>query len=1096
MRYLNVVFSLSFLFSVSADPLPKYPSRNMNTVVIQKNDDGILEPTSNHLPILDMTRDGRIGIKRSDGYRTYIEGSARGGAPLYLLKPEKVKAHFKHPQNELMGGGLMDEEGFRYRPGRHISLANRKKVNAVINSKNVMLSPHRTIVCEKFEERENPYVCDGNKDCYKVTLVTRFQKDLSTKIADVNYKKIRLAAIDATIKVSNPKTASARISSVTFDQSSFKVGPVLTFPKLAEPVIAGDNRLLVTRVHRGKRFTLGGRRDGVTKIFNAKEDDINIVYSAYSEDEAQCDVTKWNNFKPISYAYADTYNNMKDRYKFARYPLRDSLGQTVEPGRELGGSYPWMDKDAVNLFYTAFGADHFYNFVSGNVVSPFQEKDDGDYVSPYDFSYKGFRAFAAEANLYEVRGSETVGITMAGFWTHGKSVLLDGQLNNTDYAFTIADRVRADGTRVKVNRKLELYSATPAGKAYEDVGAMRELGDTPLIIREYHKDLTPNSTFMGSVENRLNYHTGMKPVTPRDVVWLFGSTRYTEEVAFDDYMNPFMVINAEMTAPVGYELGHRMKHYDGFERSVAQSNDFSGFPQVPLSTPALIQNASTAPPEFLTPPHYGKLHGNARIEPIAKGGIHGKGLWLDSNSGVTFSIPSQTSTAVDAKFDITTNKNWYMSLFLDARDKTSASDLRNLVSWNSRSIALRKVREGAYLFDRLVFREGTKVIGYFHLPDGLKIKNKRWRNIGVSFNGNSGPYIYIDGMYAGAARPSKAEYKTRLAQIFSLDSGSQIVVGQRSGISTAGVNGWIDDFKLIARNPTLEERCNYSRGTLAQIDPAQNSYWLGVANSYPMGTHRTISKIIGKPESSPDKYVCFTRYYGGAKVGDELNSDYHANLKNMPTGFVSVREDVLKIKNKLVYNQPRPSFTKNHFCLSCHVSDDLNPNNELNLTALERHGHLAMQHDTRRQPMQSASVLRGVIPANYFGKGKPARAITSNTESFVDQWLHPVINNLNVSWNKGTTHTYSFDIRYLDEENDVKTIAPCVHSGILKTKNSLIFNGACYNGKKPNLNSETKIRICSAKDNSWRDKSKVNCTPYLPLSLRKGNQMILNLKHK
>lgn len=938
----------------------------------------------------------------------------------------------------------------------------------------------------------NPYVCDGNKDCYDLTFITRYQKDIPYEIDGRKYRKIRLGAIDATIKVSNPKSVNAKVTSVEYHQGSFKIGPVFTFPKIAEIVTAGDNRLLVTRVHRGKAYKRNRLKEPYSLVHDAKEDDINIVYSVYPEGAAQCDVTKWKKFHPISYAHADKANAMKDRYKFARYPFRDSLGKIVQPGTEFGGSYPWMDMHAANLFYTAFGADHFYNIYGRSVETPFKENDeDSDYESPGFMNFSNFSSFDAESKMFEVRGSETVGITIAGFWTHGKSVLLDGQLNNADYAFTIIDRERTNSDRVKTNREVQLYGRTPAGRKYEKIGAVRELGDAPLIPKEYNMHLTNNSTFMGSIENRLNYHHAAKPATPRDVVWLFGSTRHTEEVAFDDYMNPFMLINAEMTAPVGYiKDSHRMKHYDGIEKSRKQSNYFSGFPQVPLATPALIQNNSTAPDEFLTPPFYGKIHGNSRIEPIAKGGIHGKGLWLDKASGVTFSIPTQSK----AKFNISKNKNWYMSLFVDPRGPIRKTELRSLVSFSDKSIALRKVQDDSYLFDRLVFRKGNTVVGFFHLPYNLRPTHKRWMNIGVSFLNNSYPQVYINGLYAGQARVSHDKYAHQLKNMISLHEGTQIVLGKNSVASTSGINGWLDEFKFLARNPTLEEKCNYSRGTLAKIDSKKNPYWLNIANSYPRKAHTDISNRIGKVGSS-DKYVCFTRYYGGARVGDRMTYDHHANLKNMPVGFKSVREEVLQIKNTLVYGQPRPDFKKNNFCLSCHVSGHLNPNPELNLLALKRHD-LAMQYDNRRQPMQSDKLIRGVIPANYFGRGMPSRTIASSKPAYVDQWLHPRLNSLAVSWNKGhSRHTYSFDIRYLDDD-EIVTVAPCVDARNLKTRTSFVFNGTCLRGQKIPLNSETEIRVCSAKNNRWADGKSVSCSPYKKLLYREGRHISVSIKHK
>ena len=41
---------------------PEFPSRNIDTVVLKWNSSGDIAPTTPHLPIVDFTRDGRVGL--------------------------------------------------------------------------------------------------------------------------------------------------------------------------------------------------------------------------------------------------------------------------------------------------------------------------------------------------------------------------------------------------------------------------------------------------------------------------------------------------------------------------------------------------------------------------------------------------------------------------------------------------------------------------------------------------------------------------------------------------------------------------------------------------------------------------------------------------------------------------------------------------------------------------------------------------------------------------------------------------------------------------------------------------------------------------
>ena len=956
-RLVATVAALAFT-GLSAHSDPEFPLRNIDTITVKKQDavvDGKTvkryQTLTPHLPVHDMTQDGRIGLLRRTG--------AGGAAPFYVMKPENIKHHLKHGSNEKMGANVISgTPDYSFSPDYYRNNGLKKKLKNYTNS--------RTILCEKTQENgHNPKACGSGKnfDCYKVTLVTRFN-DQRTKGSE----KVRFASVDAEVKVQSPKTKSAKIISVTLDKDTIELGPDFHVPKLAEPVIAGDGRLIVARVHNADLSLHDG-----TVVEKA-----NLAYNVYGKDKAQCNVNLWKNetWRPIAYAPYDTTNDMPGRYKFARFPFRDTLGNLVPKDGVLGGSYPWIDKAAANLFFEAYGRGAaFYNYKSNGAQR----------TTPYPDHSTQKPSDKDDAMNYESIGARTNGISMMGFWTQGKMIHFDGLLNNVDFNFTVSDRY--DGsTRLRVHRKLAIYnsSTTPSGQTYENVGGNREVG-SDVLKNEYHDMLTPNSSFLGSWENRFNYLTKALPVTQRDIVWHFSSTRHTDEIAFDDYMNPYMIINAEMTGAVAYEDGKEtMKHYDGFDTrglKDATAGDLSSFPTTVANDPVLIQNAVSAHPKFIKQPQYGRPVGNIRLEPIAKGGIHGKGLWLDGGSGVQFKIPSQA----DTKFSIKNQKDWFLSLFVDSRKSpgTAGSNTQIIVELNDsgRRIELAKWMNRTTTpnnaFDVVLLRDGDgKLMSVAKLPSLYRNTLRVWRNVGIQFRENHMPDLYIDGQKV-ATFDKRGSYTNAQVKAFFRPQPYHVITLGTADTSSIGFKGWVDDFKLVARAPTWEEKCNYARGTY--ITAPSSGYWKNKANTTPDGVHNQISSLTGYTKGT--KFLCYVRY--GAQTSLTAKEDF-AHRKNLPSNTTSVRQRLTHENQLLKFGKKRPDYTSNSFCLSCHTPKFSFTKSALDIRALQP-GTVNAEDDARRQPMQPAKMIRGVIPANYFGTGKPSSVKRGNYK--VDQWI-------------------------------------------------------------------------------------------------------------
>ncbi len=922
---------------------PDFPRRNVDTRTIQYIK-GSVQTTSPHLPSHDFSLDGRIAL-RLKGYGSSV--------PFYVLTPEKINHHLKHPSNAKVGANLMT--GDPYHGFSMVPLSKRfpKKLGDY--------SPKRSILCEKTEQHSNPYACNkGKSDCYKISVISRFHKDGFVKgQADNN---IRYASQDVLIQVNNPKTKNARIASIKPIYGTEKIGPNFNVPLLAEPVIVGDGRLLITRVnHKSLRLTGNFKNKQDAWVTNA-----NIVYSVYDKKEAQCDPSKWNQLIPIVNAHYDTKNNMKNRYKFARYPFRDSLGDIIPRNGDLGGSYPWMDKGAANLFFTAIGKGNtYYNEVDSIMKGIYQEAPDSRYYFvPRDND---------ERKDVEAGSARTAGISIAGFWTYGKTVLFDGLLNNSDYNFGISSPIHGDSTR-----KLKLYKNTPKGQFYEKLGMAREIGND-IEKGVYHKNLSQNSSFLGSIENRFNYIDAMMPVTQRDVVWHFGSSRHTEELVFDDYSNPHFLINADMTGAIGFTKGAAMRHYDGINKS----KETNALPHQLGRIPLLFQNASTAPAQFLTPPKYGYPLGDLRLEPISKGGIYGKGLWLEKSFGLSFDVPQQKNGGLN----IAKKKNWFVSLFLDPRknskkDNSRRSNVFHLSSGKSvklyKSNAAMKYSNLAY--DYIELWNGNKLVGRSKLARGIWFD--QWSHLAIQFRSYGKlPQYFQNGFLAGEIKAIG-----NLNNFFTINSGTKVTLGNFVKNRTYGLKGWVDEFKVLAGFPTLEEKCNYGRGILVKVQNNASKGAKYYSSRFPASSHELYAKKVNENRNS--RYMCFTRY-GNYNMKNFTTQETIAHRLNIPKGLTSYREKFLFGAKILKYNKPRPNFTQNQFCMGCHLPRDKYTFRELDMRALTQ-GSKRSQYDQRRQPMQPPQRFRGVIPAHYFGKNRPMKEqVATGAKSYIDYWVLP-----------------------------------------------------------------------------------------------------------
>lgn len=779
---------------------------------------------------------------------------------------------------------------------------------------------NRTICDPSASGTPNPTACGGS-DCYSLTLVAGY-----TFTGTDGKKYVELWGTPLSVRVDNPKTANATLGSVT--AGTPVKGPTWRATAFLEPMITDDGHLLVMRIADAP-ITWPSASGQVTGSYN-------IVYSPGSTSAAPCDVTQWGQLYPISHAPYDP--EMRARYGFAQFPFRDPEGAVIPDGVEFKASYPWVDRAGKNLFFTTVSSMFFYATSSQPVTVrtryPATCVPGTVCQSPTTSSTIGT----------EEEASHTRGVSVAGLWTRGKMVLLDNLLNNIDYGLRTADNEQ---------RMVSLYEPN-TGPLGTESGDVRMGAGRWNSANGWPAGSPTNTTFIDSLENLHNHVSHVRPLAFRDVVWTVNTGRGSDEVPFDDYLDPDALIISEMSGSQSFDGGpinKELYYHDGFVRNSALVG--SGFAD---SEQIRVQNAATTLPERWVIPAYGSVTGGARLEPAALGGIHGKGLWLDgSDDAIEYSIASQPQN-LDAV-------PYYASIFIDSRFANDNTRRRLITFPDGTHIALVGRRAVAYV------NPSGATVRSVPLPSTQPLAFKGWAHLGfVVDNGGRRVEFYLDGFLANT-------WTSATTSLFRLSPGT-LRVGATP--SVAGFRGWIDEFKVVLRRPDPETLCNHARGTLLGLPATYSGNWDAVAARYPSASHTAITTaLMLRSQPTFPEYVCFHDYV----------NDLGAHLDNLPAGTTSVRHAILFPEGPLAVDLPRPDSSQNGFCSSCHVDgqpDSLSPAALLPIAA-------PMQDDPRRQPSQPPPLVFGNVPAGYVPTtglpSSPAQAPATGTS--LDRWVFP-----------------------------------------------------------------------------------------------------------
>lgn len=878
--------------------------------------------TRPHMPGFRVTADGRVGIM--------VEGGgSMGSTPAFtLFMPEKMTVPFllNAPGSYTMTSTVMTRLNVvnTHAPS---PLDTRDYTDGVKGVSHACL----------WDDGNNPQVVAG-EDVYNIKVVVTSNSGTSPD------NRVQIFSTPIKITVSNPKTTSASIRLIEKTGPSI-AGPAFTFQGSGfEPVIAGDGRLLMVRVGSP---SLPWNNPNTGAAMPAHGCD--ILYSYYTTG-ASADAAQWTNLIPITFAPSD--NRINTKFGFAMFPFRDPEGTLIPPGEDLGASYPWIDRDAKNLFVeTVFDKLHFNangTWNNGRYPQTAVPGETADYAQGED-------------------GGKHQGISMLGLWTHGKMVMIDNLNNATDYAVGQGDVAGGAGPQ---HRMVSLYTPNSGPLGTETGWLMLGYGRATKKMPLGEND---NGNIIDSLEHLLNYRKEAFPLTRRDVVWPLSNGQQADEVAFDDYLEQDAFIIANMTGLVtfpstaGSSTGQNsLKHHSGWK----STNTFGD--------PVKLQNAATPVASRWIVPKHGLVVGNGRLEPAASGGVHGKGFSMNGGIGLEFTVDPQPQPVA--------TKDWYIGIFVDSRFANDTTERRLITFPDNTSVALygrsqvlyRNASDvvihritipapiaGTHMLDDLLPEKGWAHLAFQVLKEGTQVD---FHLNGIIFNRFEDPYQVLFQMTDGTPTARK------------------LTLGKVASKADSGFAGWIDDFKVFAHAVDYETACNHANGSLIGLPTAYTAEWkTKFADRYPAWAHTEITNFL--KNNGEVTYPKYANFYN-------LRADNAAHRDNTPAGTVSLRTSVHFPEGPLFFNRPRPDSVSNAFCLTCHHVDG---KGGLDLAALDLDTSWNASVDPRRQPMQPPAKLFGRIPIGLVNNtATPMPTVLTDLPAggkSVDEWMLPSFNN-------------------------------------------------------------------------------------------------------
>jgi len=426
---------------------------------------------------------------------------------------------------------------------------------------------------------------------------------------------------------------------------------------------------------------------------------------------------------------------------------------------------------------------------------------------------------------------------------------------------------------------------------------------------------------------------------------------HTAEMAFDDYLRNDALVVAHMNAAQKRVLRSEdgapdYIPWDGFEPTPScKSYTWTDTPR--------LQNASTASTAYdagaVVPPADLSLRGGARVEPVALGGVLGKGVYLDGRNDF-----------IDMGYPNTGRTDWSYNLWVDLRTITWG-ELRTVFHWADGSwLAMSEEKLRAYNNPEGSWKEvdigrfGVESGRFVHLSVDSYVEGAD-RVLEVFLNGDPTPAGTMRWPLSG---PSDATHSGFAMDYEGIEGWSWFAVGSYGGNGVPPtLRGWVDELRIYALHDReadyrKELRCNLALGSIRQDD-------LSVFED-PFGRDD-----VSLPEP---KAWCEQLDLSSHDTPTELGPQHDLTAcadeahHNPDHGAAEcLRHDLLGLTGlEPLAGAPRADQSTNAFCLSCHVAG--HPIDGLDSSALVYNG-VARECDGRRQPMDHVGVMGGATVA-------------------------------------------------------------------------------------------------------------------------------------
>jgi hypothetical protein len=907
---------LPFFGAFSQQAIPDAPAIPRQVTGVIKNYSGTTYLNSSftrpHVPGYRTTLDGRIGI--------CVEGST----PKYtLFLPEKMSAPFlTNPAGSYTMTGTSDKWLDGYTSAGASGTQYTDGIQGV---------SHACL----WDETPATVDASGN-DVYNIKVVV-------TSNTNSGGARTRIFSTPIRIVVSNPKTTSAAITSIT-KTGTTTASPIYNFTCSGfEPMVVGNGRLIVLRIGSAS----WGWTDPVTGAAGITSGQgCDVVYSYYTSGVA-ADASLWGNLVPISHAPYDTrINNL---FGFAREPFRDAEGNAIPDGEDIGGSYPWMDRHAKNLFIEL--CNDRLHYLAGGTYNNSRYPQTSVPEEPANYTT------AEDSGRHQC-------VSVVGLWTHGKIVQIDNFLNDLDYAVGGGDPAGPQ------SRMVTLYQPNTGPLGNEPAAIRLGYGRATIKMPAGEND---NGNIIDSIESIFNYRKWAKPMNLRDVSWLMTDGKQADEVAFDDYLDPDAFIIAPMNGALTWVNNgtgiNPTTHHSGWNST---TNTWG--------LPIKLANAATPTSARWVVPKSGLVIGNGRLEPCASGGVHGKGFWMNGSIGLEFDVLAQPGDTATVK--TVRQKNWYMGLFVDCRFIDDSTERRLITFPDGTSISLYGRRQ-------ILYANGAgSIVNRITLPTALTsspahvlddlLPQKGWAHLAFQTRNNGTEVdFHLNGLLFH-------RWRDIYTSLFMPTVGKLSLGKPSAGTGITGFSGWVDDFKMIAHAVDFETCCNHAGGTLIGLPTGftdTDGWKAKFADRYPQWAHDVISDHLKDyGETSQPKYACYYNY----------KQDFAVHLNNLPTNSVSLRQSIHFPEGPLYHNAPRPHSVQNQFCTTCHHST-AKPG--LDLDAITLDTAFNAKDDNRRQPLQPPKRIYGKIPAGLIdnthqASAQPATATTLPAGGkLIDEWM-------------------------------------------------------------------------------------------------------------